>query len=431
MRRATGLATLVLLWCFGATTFAQSTDGAADGSQATSRTAASDSPETSTAPATGSMPSDSRTQFPSFLLDSYFGVDVGSINYPFTPRQLESGFRAESVAVPHAAARVVLFGHRFYKYLSAQVAYTRPIQWVKYRNVNGTAETGSVWMAIGDVSLKSQLPLTSRVALYGETGLAIVSRTGFAIGGTPGVAHAQYGAPLFGAGVEYALNTRWDVLAGMTYVPSRGAGQQPEMTTGSAGFRYNVRPIPAPRLEAARTGGGIFPENLVQVGFVTNAFGYGWNNVVSSKAPVFWGGHVHVARGITVRYQRNVFHTRRRLALDLGTSVSLLKSEDGNQNFVAIAAYPLVRWNFLRREAADVFVSYSVAGPSFVSRRFIGQHDAGNRFTFQDMLGVGMYVGKRRQLFVQLDIGHYSNGNMFPQNPGLKVPTTITLGRAF
>ena len=395
-----------------------------DDSQSTPR-AASASPEAS------SIPSDSRTQFPAFLLDSYFGVDVGSINYPFSPRQLESGFRAESVAVPHAAARVVLFGHRFYKYLSAQVAYTRPIQWVKYRNVNGTAETGSVWMAIGDVSLKSQLPVTSRVAVYGETGLALVSRTGFEIGGAPGVAHAQYGAPLLGAGVEYALNTRWDVLAGMTYVPSHGAGQQPEMTTGSLGFRYNVRPIPAARVEAARTGGRIFPENIVQLGIVTNTFGYGWNNVVSSKAPVFWGGHVHVTRGVTVRYQRNVFHTRSRLALDLGTSVSLLKSEDGNQNFVAVAAYPLVRWNFLRREAADVFVSYSVAGPSFVSRRVIGQHDAGNRFTFQDMLGVGMFVGKSRHLFVQLDIGHYSNGNMFPQNPGVKVPTTITLGRAF
>jgi hypothetical protein len=423
-RRATGLATLVLLWCCGAPTFAQSTAGTADGSQPPSR-AATASPETS------SIPSDSRTQFPAFLLDSYFGVDVGSINYPFSPRQLESGFRAESVAVPHAAARVVLFGHRFYKYLSAQIAYTRPVQWVKYRNVNGTAETGSVWMAIGDVSLKSQLPVTSRVAVYGETGLALVSRTGFAIAGAPGVAHAQYGAPLFGAGIEYALNTRWDVLAGMTYVPSHGAGQQPEMTTGSLGFRYNVRPIPAARVEAARTGGGIFPENLVQLGIVTNTFGYGWNNVVSSKAPVFWGGHVQVARGLTVRYQRNVFHTRRRLALDLGTSVSLLKSEDGNQNFVAVAAYPLVRWNFLRREAADVFVSYSVAGPSFVSRRIIGQHDAGNRFTFQDMLGVGMFVGRSRHLFVQLDIGHYSNGNMFPQNPGVKVPTTITFGRAF
>jgi hypothetical protein len=415
---------VVVLWCVGTTTFAQSTAASEDGSQSTSRPASASSESSS-------IPSDSRTQFPAFLLDSYFGVDVGSINYPFSPRQLESGFRAESVAVPHAATRVVLFGHRFYKYLSAQVAYTRPIQWVKYRNVNGTAETGSVWMAIGDVSLKSQLPVTSRVAVYGETGLAVVSRTGFAIDGSPGVAHAQYGAPLFGAGVEYALNPRWDVLAGMTHVPSRRAGQHPEMTTGSLGFRYNVRPIPPARLEAARSGGWIFPQNLVQLGFVTNAFGYGWNNVVSTKAPVFWGGHVHVARGLTVRYQRNVFHTRRRLALDLGTSVSLLKSEDGNQNFVAVAAYPLVRWNFLRREAGDVFVSYSVAGPSFVSRRVIGEHDAGNRLTFQDMLGVGMFIGKRRHLFVQLDIGHYSNGNMFPQNPGVKVPTTITLGRAF
>lgn len=422
VRRARGLATLVLVWCFGAMPSAQSGAGAADSSQSTPREGSASS---------DTSPADSRTQFPAFLLNSYFGVDLGSINYPFSDRQLEPGFRVQSVAVPHAAARVVLFGHRFHKYLSAQVAYTRPVEWVMYRNLNGIEMSASVWMAIGDVSLKSQLPITTRLGVYGETGLAIVSRTGFVINGAPGVPDARFAAPLFGGGLEYALNTRWDLLAGATYVPSHGADKQPEMSLVSLGFRYNMRPIPAARVEAARKGGTIVPENLVQLGFMTNAFGYGWNNALSGKAPVFWGGHVQVARGVTARYQRNVFHTRSRLAVDVGTSASFFKSEDGGKNFVTVAAYPLVRWNFLQREAADVFVSYSIAGPSFVSRRIIDRQDTGSHFSFQDVLGVGMFVGKNRRMFVQLDISHYSNANIFPHNPGVKIPATITVGKGF
>src|SRR5262245_5593251 len=56
---------------------------------------------------------DSRTQYPAFLSNSYFGFDVGSINYAFSSAQLEPGFRAESVTVPHAAARLILYGHQF------------------------------------------------------------------------------------------------------------------------------------------------------------------------------------------------------------------------------------------------------------------------------------------------------------------------------
>ena len=107
---------------------------------------------------------DSRTQYPAFLSNSYFGFSVGSINYPFSGRQLESGFQVESVDVHHPAARVVLFGHRFHKYLSAQVGYTRPVQWVSYNRLNGDDYSHSVRIAMGDVSLKSQVPITRRVA---------------------------------------------------------------------------------------------------------------------------------------------------------------------------------------------------------------------------------------------------------------------------
>ena len=78
-----------------------------------------------------------------------------------------------------------------------------------------------------------------------------------------------------------------------------------------------------------------------------------------------------------------------------------------------------------------MFASYSLAGPSYLSRRVIDGFDTSSRFTFQDMLAFGCYAGSRRQLFVQIDVSHFSNGNIFPGNPGVKVPLTITVGRAF
>jgi Lipid A 3-O-deacylase (PagL) len=377
----------------------------------------------------GTIPPDSRTQYPAFLADSYFGLDLGSINYPFSSRQLEPGFRAESIVVPHAAVHLVI-GHRFHKYLSAQIDYTRPFEWVSYHHVNG-GDSHTVWMAVGDVAVRSRFPVARGVFVFGETGLAIVSRTGFVVDGSTGVAPAHFAAPLVGGGVEYALSPAWDVLAGARYVPRHQQDDQPGIALGSFGFRYKVRRLPPERVAEARESGFIVPEHLVQVGFVTNGFGYGWNNALSNTVPVFWGGHVEMARGLTLRYQRNVFHTGRRLALDVGASTSFLKSNQLGQNVLAVSAYPLVRWSFLRTAAADAFVSYSIAGPSLLSKRVIDGFDTGNHFTFQDMLGFGVYTGRNRRTFIQLDISHYSNGNIFPGNPGVKVPLTITVGRGF
>jgi hypothetical protein len=82
---------------------------------------------------------DNRTQYPPYLANSYFGVGFGYIDYPFSERQLEPGFHVESIRVPHAAGRVLLLGHQFNPYLAAQFVYIRPVEWVKYKDVNGVS----------------------------------------------------------------------------------------------------------------------------------------------------------------------------------------------------------------------------------------------------------------------------------------------------
>ena len=46
-------------------------------------------------------------------------------------------------------------------------------------------------------------------------------------------------------------------------------------------------------------------------------------------------------------------------------------------------------------------------------------------------MGLGAFLGKTRRMNVEIGVKHYSNGNIFTVNPGLKIPLTLTLGMAF
>lgn len=373
---------------------------------------------------------DTRTQYPAFLAHSYFGASFGSLYYDFSGRQLEPGFQAGAVEVPHAAARVTLFGHEFNRFLSAQVTYMRPVLYVSYRNVNGDEERHRLLVHYGGLTLKPQLPLGRRVSVFGEAGLGITSRRAVSIGGAPAVTAAHHASILLGGGVEYHLSPAWDLTAGVTYAPGDERTRQPAALLWSGGFRVNLRPLPAERVEANRSPGVGFPRSLVQAEYTTGV-GYGVNDFVSKKVPIFWGGAVKVARGVAVHYQRNVFHTRKRFALDLGTSVSYWRSRADGQDFAAVAAYPLFRLTMVRTRPADLFIFYSLAGPSWVSRSVIDGRDTGGAFTFQDFMGVGAFLGKDRSFCAAIKINHYSNGNLMTDNAGIKVPLTLGLGLTF
>jgi hypothetical protein len=61
----------------------------------------------------------------------------------------------------------------------------------------------------------------------------------------------------------------------------------------------------------------------------------------------------------------------------------------------------------------------------------IDGQNTGTRFTFQDSMGTGVFIGTRRRLAAGVDIAHYSNGNLFGRNPGVTVPLHFSLGYAF
>ena len=371
-----------------------------------------------------------RAQYPPLLANSFVSANVGFINYPFSDRQLEPGYRAESVYVPHVAVRAVLFGRHFGKYLSAQASYMRPVRYVKYRQIEG-AGTRSVWMHFGTVTLLARAPAGSRFSIYGEGGLGISNRSGFEIDDEPAVRDAHVSSLLVGGGLEYHASPAVDLVLGISYIPPHERTRQPEMVFSSLGIRYNMRPLPPARVQETLAAGFTFPKHLVQIGYATNAFGYRPNNFFSRTVPVFWGGKVEVERSVSVQYQRNLFHTKKRLALDLGASAGTWTSRVNGERFQTVAVYPLVRYLFFRQPAADVYLAYSVAGPSYISRRVIDARDTGGAFTFQDFMGVGMFAGRDKHLNIEIGLNHYSNGNLMADNAGVKIPLTFKVGYAF
>ena len=170
---------------------------------------------------------DNRTQYPAFMLNSYFTLNLGSMRYIFSGDQLAPGLQAESIEIPHLAARIDLFGHHFTKNLSVQVTYMRPARYVVYHNINGDGASRQISTAYGGLTLVWESPLSARVSAYGEGGWGVTSRSGFDIDGKTALQAAHFAAGLLGAGLAYHATPNIDFMFGATYSPSRKSFAQP------------------------------------------------------------------------------------------------------------------------------------------------------------------------------------------------------------
>jgi hypothetical protein len=371
---------------------------------------------------------DERLDYPSWLSGSYVGVEFGSIHYPFSATQLEPGFQVRSVDAPPLALRILL-GHRLSRYVSAQLSYGRPMDWVHYRQVNQVADF-SVWMNVAGVSLQSTIPI-GRLSLEGEAGLGVVTRSGFDVENVRAVPDVNYGTLLYGGGLLYRLNEKWQLGFRGTYAPGRASLRQPRTSMLTSGLTYTV---PTAVEEEAATddspSSAVFPHDVLQVGYVTDGVGDGPNHFVSRTVPIFWGGLARVHQGVVLRYERNVFHTPRLFSLDWGVSLGRWQSAD-LQNFGTVSLFPLLRFTPVRTGAADFYFAYSLAGPTWITKTRFDNRDTGRHFTFQDSIALGTYLGRKRSFDVEFRITHYSNGNLFPRNAGVTVPLAFNIGHTF
>jgi hypothetical protein len=371
---------------------------------------------------------DNRTQYPGFLKDAYFGVNVGFINYDFTGQQLKAGYTAQEISVPHFAVRVILYGRRLTRHLSAQISYMRPAGWVEYKNINGDGKTYTVGMNLAGLSLTGEYPISKKLSVYGEGGLGVVTRGGFFKDDVQVVDHANYATGLLGGGIKYKLNRNWELGIGGSWFPQKPSNLQPSTFNLSGGFNYTMRAHSPERLKRNYDPRYIFPRNILQAGYSTNSIGYGVNHLFSKTVPVFWGGKIELKNGLTLQYQRNIYHTKKAFSFDLGATLGYWNTRINNDKFFTAALFPLFRFTLVRSNTADFYLNYSLAGPAFISKNELEGKRTGNHFTFQDFMGAGFFTGKKRNLNIDFRIAHFSNGNIFPVNEGVKVPLLVSVG---
>jgi hypothetical protein len=147
--------------------------------------------------------------------------------------------------------------------------------------------------------------------------------------------------------------------------------------------------------------------------------------------PIFWSGSAVVDRGVDVNYMHMFYHTQKIFSMSYGAALAYWRSRKMHQSFATASVFWAMQFWFLRSKYVRPYFIYSIAGPSYISREQIDGNDIGGHFTFRDVLGFGMQIGNKYPVDVSLRIGHFSNGNLLPTNPGIKVPAILQIGMAF
>ncbi|MGC4037636.1 MAG: acyloxyacyl hydrolase [Chitinophagaceae bacterium] len=375
---------------------------------------------------------DKRAQLPGFLSRTSLTLNIGYINYPFSQSQLEPGFYSSSIHTPHVGVNLAVLCYRLKQNLEVNLRYMRPVNWVQYKNVNGDQSFHSVFLNWLALTAKSGIHLNENLRIYGEAGPALFTRLATLKQDSVILKGATYLTALAGAGVEYAVNKKWTLRAGMLYSPSNKKAKQPNTIFIAGGATFNVSPLPEAKVLRNSNSGYIFPHHQLLISYTNNFAGYGVNRFFGEGAvPVFWTGDIRISKGFAIQYQQNIYHSRKLFSLDWGSSLSFWQSKNDKAHFFTLSVFPVFRFTLLRTKPFDFYFDYSAAGPSYISKVNIDNINSGKHFTFQDYMGVGFFAGKQRQLNAGIKIQHYSNGNIFTANPGLQIPLTFNAGYNF
>jgi hypothetical protein len=264
--------------------------------------------------------------------------------------------------------------------------------------------------------------------LFAEAGLGVITRKGFEIDYKPVVRSATFATGLFGGALQYHLNRKWDLQLSTAWSPAHAKEKQPQTTFYSLGFNYHMRPLSKEKVESVIASNKYFAKHFLQLSYTTNALSYGVNDLFSKTLPLFWGGAAHLKQGVSVHYQRNIFHARKVFSLDWAVGMGYWKSRKKEDEFFTLSLYPVLRFTAIRSKKTDLFFEYTVAGPTFISKTLIDDEKTGKKFTFYDAMGMGIFTGKNKRINAGLRIAHFSNGNIFSENNGVKVPLTFNVG---
>lgn len=385
-------------------------------------------------------PSPAPNQLTPFLERTYYSINLGAVFYPFSGANLNDGYYAESRKKNVFSGRFLL-GYNLNRNLDVQFGVMRPASWYQYLNVNGEVNKKSVWINLWSLSLKRSFRIKERFRLYGEFGFGNLTRVGFTLDSQEVYPDAHYLSFVTGMGLQYNLNHKWDLLLNALYIPKSVKQNQPYIFQSTVGMQYNLSQdaIEETSPKANEDYQYFFPRRLLQLGYGTSKIGFFANEFFSLNAnigklenvgiPIFWNGDVQAAETISLTYMQTAYHGRKLFSLDWGASVTSIRTVDLRTHVMAFSLFPVLRFYVMRNKHLDLYLDYSVIGPTYLTRRDIDGINTGPNFTYQDFMGFGFFFGKNRSLNFDMRIMHYSNGNIFNNNAGVAIPIVFSIGK--
>ncbi len=167
-----------------------------------------------------------------------------------------------------------------------------------------------------------------------------------------------------------------------------------------------------------------FPKNEVSISFYDKDFFT--FNVPRPPSPIFWHASTEADAGAMGAFEHVIFHTKKWFSINAGLSFAHWSMpNDGIEALSAFLAFKL--WVPIS-PCFRPYVYYSVAGPTMLSQKTFGHANFAENFVFQDLLGVGVQMGRHHAADIALLLVHYSNGDIFYKNSGIDVPVILKLG---
>ncbi len=377
-------------------------------------------------------------KMPRFFNHSWLGLNIGVKNTDFTAADFQSGFDF-STKDDTLVAMAVNIGHYITPNWAWSLSLMRGVHSNKFSDPDPEAvagmdissETGSVSETLLALSILPMLHLPNDVDVYAQAGVGMISRDGFSLQGIPVVSDANIVTGVLGAGVIYGLHYDWQLVFSALYALPVDSEQQPGIFYAAIGMNYL---LVEDKKTVPQKSDAIFPLNFIEISYVNDDWFYidaAPYFTPPTGIPIFFDGSIKVAQGLELIYERNFFHTARYFSLEWGAAIAAWQTCDLQQDFYTVSIFPELKWWLWRSPRADFYFSYSLAGPSYISNRYLDDQDAGSHFTFQDFLGFGAFLGQDKQISVSLKIVHYSNGNLLPNNPGVDVPVMLGIALRF
>lgn len=367
------------------------------------------------------------------LDELYLSANFGVINVNYTEDLLQGDLETTGITGRNAFAGRFSVGYHLTEKWDVEFSVMRPGAWVQYEFDEPRKFDKSVWTNIWALSGRRNFRLFSNTRLYVEAGISNVARTGFKINKEVVIPSVRYIYPIASTGLLYPISSKIDASLNFTYSPKNGKYDQPSTSFLAGGIVFHVRETSEEVKSSYLNTEYAFPDHLLQFAYASDFAGFDINRQFSSgldtSIPIFWLGDVFVENGISASYQKNIFHTEKSFSFSAGASMSYYNPQKGD-SFFTVSVFPVIKWWFLRTKPVDLYFNYSLIGPAYISSSILDNIDTGEEFTFQDFMGIGFLFGKERKYNLDLKIAHYSNGNIFTENPGVAVPLSISFGYA-